>query len=219
MRHVFVETNWVVAFAAPAHHKNPAASELFNRAANGDLRLYLPVIVVAEARRPILERFQPRIEADRVRQFLLWARDAGLVNAADDEATRRVLDRMESRVKLDLERLDETFEKLKVADGIEIFDLSQEMLLLCAELSYLKLELKPFDQAILAAILVQGKRLLAEGVEETASCELDSDLQPWDKDSNRKERLADLYDSAHIWVYRDFLLQAPPKPSNWFRSS
>jgi hypothetical protein len=93
------------------------------------------------------------------------------------------------------------------------------MLLLCAELSYLKLELKPFDQAILAAILVQGKRLLAEGVEETASCELDSDLQPWDKDSNRKERLADLYDSAHIWVYRDFLLQAPPKPSNWFRSS
>ena len=95
MRHVFVETNWVVAFAAPAHHKNPAASELFNRAANGELRLYLPVICVAEARRPILERFQPRIEADRVRQFLLWARDAGLVNAADDEATRRVLDRME----------------------------------------------------------------------------------------------------------------------------
>jgi len=150
-----------------------------------------------------------------VRQFLLWARDAGIVNAAEDETSRRVLDRMEGRVKVDLERLDETFEKLKVADGVEIFNLSQEMLHLCAELSYLKLDLKPFDQAILAAILVQGKRLRAEGVEETAFCELDSDLQPWDKDSNRKERLADLYDDAHIWVYRDFLLQAPPKPGNW----
>lgn len=219
MRHVFVETNWVVAYAAPAHHKNPAAAELFDRAANGELKLHLPVICIAEARRPILERFQPRIEADRVRQFLLWARGTDLVDARDDEATRRVLDRMEARVKVDLERLDETFEKLKVADGIEIFNLSPEMLHLCADLSYLKLDLKPFDQAILAAILVQGKRLLAEGVEETAFCELDSDLQPWDKDSNRKGRLADLYDKARIWVYRDFLLQAPPKPGNWFRST
>jgi hypothetical protein len=28
MRHVFVETNWVVGYAAPAHHKNAAAVEL-----------------------------------------------------------------------------------------------------------------------------------------------------------------------------------------------
>ncbi len=90
MRHVFVETNWVVAYAAPAHHKNPAALELFDRAANGEVKLYLPVICIAEARRPVLERFQPRIEADRARQFLLWARDTGIVNAAEDEATRRV---------------------------------------------------------------------------------------------------------------------------------
>jgi predicted nucleic acid-binding protein len=219
MRHVFVETNWVVAYAAPAHHRNPDASELFDRAASGEIKLSLPVICIAEARRPIFERFQSRNEADRVRQFLLWARDAGIVNAAEDEATRRVLDRMEGRVRADLERLDETFDNLKAADGIEIFNLTQEMLERCADLSYLNLDLKPFDQAILAAILVRGERLLADGVDETAFCELDSDLQPWDKGRNRKERLAGLYDKARIWVYRDFLLQAPAKPDDWLRTA
>src|ERR1035437_2015696 len=214
MRHVFIETNWVVAYAAPAHHRNPAALELFDRAANGEITLHLPVICIAEARRPI-ERFQSRNQADRVRQFLLWARNTGDVDAAEDDATRRVLDRMEGREKADLARLDETFDNLKAAGGIEIFKLSQEMLDLCANLSSLKLDLQRFDQAILAAILVRRERLLADGVDETAFCELDSDLQPWDKDSNPKQRLAGLYDKARIWVYGDFLLQAPPKPGDW----
>ena len=219
MRRVFVETNWVVAYAAPAHHRNPDALELFDRAASGEIKLYLPVICIAEARRPIFEQFQSRDEADRVRQFLSWARAAGDVDPADDEATRRVLDRMEGREKADLERLDGAFEKLKAADGIEIFNLSQEMLERCADLSYLKLDLQPFDQAILAAILARAEQLLADGADETAFCELDSHLQPWDKGRNRKERLAGLYDRARIWVYGDFLLQAPAKPSDWPRKA
>ena len=141
------------------------------------------------------------------------------MNAAEDEATRRVLDRMEGRVKADLARLNEAFENLKAANGIEIFNLSQEMLERCADLSYLELHLDPYDQAILAAILVRGEGLLADGVDETAFCELDSDLQPWNKDRNPKERLAELYDKAHIWVYRDFLLQAPAKPADWLRTT
>lgn len=215
MRRVFIETNWVVAYAAPAHHKTPAAIELFERAANGEIKLYLPVICIAEARRPIFERFQSRNEADRVRQFLSWARNSGVVDAAEDEAARRVLDRMEGREKADLARLDEAFGNLKAAAGIEIFDLSQGMLERCADLSYLKLDLQPFDQAILAAILVRGELLLADGEDDIAFCELDSHLQPWDKDSNRKERLAGLYDKTRIWVYGDFLLQAPARPRDW----
>jgi hypothetical protein len=89
----------------------------------------------------------------------------------------------------------------------------------CADLSYRNLKLEPFDQAILAAILVRGERLLAEGVEETAFCELDSDLQPWDKRGDPKERLAGMYDQARIWVYGDFLLQAPAKPHDWLRTT
>lgn len=214
MRHVFVETNWVVAYAAPAHHRIPAALKLFYRAAKRELRLYLPVICIAEARRPI-SAFQSRNQADRVRQFLLWARDECVVNAGEDETTRRVLDLMEGREKADLGRLDDAFQTLKAAEGIEIFNLSQQMLERCADLSYLKLGLQPFDQAILAAILVRGEQLLSEGADDIAFCEVDSDLQPWDKDQNRMERLAELYDKVRIWVYGDFLLQAPAKPREW----
>jgi len=215
MRHVFVETNWVVDCAAPAHHKNPAALELLARAATEELRLYLPVVCISEARRPIFERFQARNEADRVRQFLLWARDNKYVDGKDEEAARRVLDQMEGRVKADLEKLDEALENLKGARGVETFNLSQPMLERCAGLSQEKLDLQPFDQAILAAILIRAEELRAQGIGEMDFCELDSHLQPWDKDGRPKKPLTELYDRARIWVYGDFLLQAPEKPKGW----
>jgi hypothetical protein len=212
MRHVFVETNWVVACAAPAHHKIPAALELLERAAAGELKLYLPVICISEARRPLFERFQSRNEADRVRQFLLWARDHKCVDENDEVATRRVLDQMEGRVKADLEKLDEGLTNLSRANGVETFHLSQTMLERCAEISHARLDLQPFDQAILSAILVRAEELLAQGAEGMDFCELDSHLQPWDKDSRPKKPLTEMYDQARIWVYGDFLLQAPEKP-------
>jgi hypothetical protein len=215
MRHVFVETNWVVAYAAPAHHKIPAALELFDRVAAGELQLHLPVICLSEARRPILERFRSKNEADRVRQFLLWARDNKFVDPKDEEATRRALDQMESRVKADLEKLDAALENLKAAKGVETFNLSQPMLERCAGLSQAKLDLQPFDQAILAAILVRAEELHAEGVDQMDFCESDADLQPWHKDSQPKQPLAGLYDGARVWVYGDFSLQAPEKPAGW----
>jgi hypothetical protein len=215
MRHVFVETNWVVACAAPAHHKIPAALGLLDRAASGELKLYLPAICISEARRPIFERFQSRHEADRVRQFLLWARDNRLVDANDEEATRRALDQMEGRIKADLEKLDEALESLKAAKGVETFNLSQLMLERCAGLSQAKLDLQPFDQAILAAILVRAEELHTQGIDQMDFCELDSHLQPWDKDSRLKQPLTELYNRARTWVYGDFLLQAPGKPADW----
>jgi len=39
-------------------------------------------------------------------------------------------------------------------------------------------------------------------------CELDSDLQPWDKSGARKLILSDLYDSSGVYVQGDFLLES-----------
>jgi hypothetical protein len=142
--------------------------------------------LLSEARRPIFKRFQSKNKADHVRQFLLWARDNKFVDAGDEEAARRVLDQMEGRVRADLEKLDEALEKLKAAKGVESFNLNEPMLELCASLSQAKLELQPFDQAILAAILVRGGELQGQGVDQMDFCELDADLQPWDKDSRPK---------------------------------
>ena len=212
MRHVFVETNWVVACLAPAHHKVPAAVDLLGRAATGEITLHLPVICISEARRPILERFQSRGEADRVRQFLLWARDNNLVDATDEEAARRVLDQMEGRVRSDLEKLDETLVNVGNANGVETFHLNEKMLERCAGLSHAKLDLQPFDQAILAAILVRAEELVDEGITRMDFCELDTHLQPWDKERQPKKPLAEMYEYCHILVHGDFLLPDLDQP-------
>ncbi len=215
MRHVFVETNWLVAYAAPAHYKIPDAVELLARASTGEIELYLPSICISEARRPLQENFQLRSTADRVRNFLRWAKREQVVSSPEDENTRRVLDKMESRIRKDLSNLDNVLTSLKHEPGLEIFDLSQAMLERCAELSYLKLELGPFDQTILAAVLVRAQEIATAGANNSAFCELDSDLQPWGPAGPRKETLTKLYDDALIWVYGDFLLANPAMPEDW----
>lgn len=215
MRHVFIETNWVVAYAAPAHNKIPAAIELLKKANAGEIQLYLPSICISEARHPIQEKFQPRLEADRVRRFLLWGKGNNVVDDAADETVRRVLDQLEGLVKRELDKLDEVFNDLRKQKGLEVFDLTQEMCELCSGLSHDRLDLKPFDQMILAAIVAKAKALKTKGIGLFAFCEADADLQPWDKAGNSKEKLVKLYDDACIWVYQDFLLEKPTMPQGW----
>ncbi len=54
MLHVFVETNWVVDYAAPAHRQTPAAHGLMERARKGELKLLLPALCISEARKVIV---------------------------------------------------------------------------------------------------------------------------------------------------------------------
>jgi hypothetical protein len=216
VRHVFVETNWLVGYAAPAHHKVYAAVDLIKKANRGEVQLYLPSVCIAECRRPIREKFQVRVEADRVRRFLLWAKANEIVARDAEEAVRRTLDQMEALVKRDLDLLDPLLIDLRNERGIEIFNLTEGMIERCTELSHLGLQ--PFDQAIFAAILVKAETLKRAGIQQFAFCELDSDLQPWDKHGERKESLAALYDQAAIWVYQDFLLEKPEMPQGWPRA-
>lgn len=213
MRHVFVETNWLVSYAAPAHQKVYAATDLLKKANEGEVQLYLPSVCIAECRRPIREKFQVRQEADRVRRFLLWARQSNIIDAAIDDVVRRTLDQMEGLVKRDLEQLNQLLKSLHDKRGLEIFNMSEEMLERSADLTHLGLQ--PFDQAILASILVKAEALKKNGLERFAFCEADSDLQPWDKVGDPKEPLVSLYDKASIWVYGDLLLEKPEMPQGW----
>src|SRR4051794_9176851 len=102
MRHVFVETNWVVGYAAPEHHQIPAARRLAERAAQGECRIYLPALCLSEARRTI-QKFQPRHEADAIRRFL---RRVDMVSPGDVQATLQVLDKYENTIWTELHSLD-----------------------------------------------------------------------------------------------------------------
>lgn len=210
-----METNWLVGCLAPAHHKVFAALGLIERAKNGEIVLHLPAICIAECQRPIRDKFQVKLEADRVRKFLLWAKSNAIMKPDEEETVRRTLDQMEGLVKRDLDRLADSLKDLCAQKGVEVFHVEEEMWLRNTELSHLGLQLQPFDQAILACILVKAEMLQLQGVVRLAFCEADSDLQPWDKAGESKEPLLKLYDQAAIWVYGDFLMQRPPMPEKW----
>jgi predicted nucleic acid-binding protein len=214
MRHVFVETNWVVDYCAPAHRREPAAVQLLEKGSSGAIQLHLPAPCLSEARSVIRRNFQPR-EANPLREYLKWARAHQYVDADVEEATRRVLDQYEGLVKRDLDNLEARLDGLKSEGGLTIFPLNAAMLERSISLATEKLELKPFDNSILAAILVRANELAREGASDLAFCELDGDLQPWDKYGGDSPILKKLYDEAHVWVYGDFTMTTPEPPENW----
>jgi hypothetical protein len=155
LEHVFAETNWLVGCLAPAHHKLNAALELLEKAGNGQVVIHIPTICVAECQRPLREKFQVKLEADRVRKFLLWAKSNGTIGPEQEETVRRTLSQMEGLVRRDLDRLTDSLKELCVETGIDVFHIEEEMWLRNTALSHSGLQLQPFDQAILASILVR----------------------------------------------------------------
>lgn len=210
-----MESNWVFAFAAPAHHQVPAAAELLDRASHGEFIIHLPNVCLGEARQAIMAKCQPRKEADAVRRFLSWSEPAHLVTKADAEITRVILDKYESSVKGDLEKLDSTLRKISELPYVQVFALDDEMLARATDLAVTGIAAKPFDHAILAGVLVRSSRLWASGERGISFCETDSDLQPWDKYGNGKPPLKTAYDDAHVWVYGDYTLAQPPRAADF----
>ena len=215
MPHVFVETNWLFAYAAPAHHQVPAAVDLLYRARLGEFTMHVPNICFGEARQAILTKCQPRSEADAIRRYLTWAQPSGHVTDADATAASVVLNKFESSIKRDLANLDHTLQALARLPCLEIFGLDDAMLDRATELALAGIAPKPFDHAILAGVLVRASRLGDAGERTISFCESDSDLQPWDKNGNAKPSLRNAFDRAHVWVYGDFTLTQPQRRADF----
>lgn len=217
-QHVFVETNWIVDCFAPAHLIVPAAVELLNKANAGEIVLHIPGICLSEAPKPMRTKFQPRRHADAIRGYLRWAKEEDKLTTEADNILRQTLDRYESDVLAHLERLEETIALLRKKKGVDVFPLTEQMLEKGLALGPESLDLKPFDNAILAATLIRaGEIKEADATAELYFCELDGDLQPWDSNGKIKPALAKLYDDARIWVYGDFSMTSPARPETWPR--
>lgn len=215
MPHVFVETNWLFGYAAPAHHQLPAAIDLLERAQRGEFTLHIPNCCLGEARKAILAKCQPRIEANAVRRFLAQAENSGDVSGEDASTLRTLLDKYETNIKRDLDELDNRLKTLTTLPYVKIFGLDDAMLARSTGLALAGMDLKPFDQAILAAVLVSAERLWAEGERGLSFCEADSDLQPWDREGRAKPLLKTAYNEAHVWVFGDFTLTKPDRPPDF----
>ncbi|MBD2633775.1 hypothetical protein H6G52_00235 [Limnothrix sp. FACHB-881] len=205
---VFVETNWVVDVIAPAHLQSLKSVQLLEQANAGCFDLYLPAICLIEARETVLRRFAPRSRSDDFRKFVKWARNQGRITVEDAGAAFRVFDQFDGLVTHQLAETPERLANLAENPGLTIFSLSEAMLKRQVEIGAIDgLFLKPYDLAVLAAILVQAEHLRSVGYSQVVFCELDSDLQPWNKAGDRKSILSDLYDDSKILVQGDFLLE------------
>ena len=211
MPHVFVETNWLFAHAAPAHHQVPAAAELLERAQSGEFMLHIPNVCLGEARQAIRAKCQPRTEANAIRRFLSWAIPAGSVAQEDADITRIILGKYESSLQESLNKLDDNLRTLAGLPCIDVFGLDDAMLDRATALALAGIAPKPFDHAILAGILVAAERLWATGERALSFCEADADLQPWGRYGDPKPELRDAYNQAHLWVYGDFTLTQPAR--------
>ena len=215
MPHVFVETNWLFAYAAPAHHQVPTAAELLQRAQRGEFTLHLPNICLGAARQGIRAKCQPRNEANAIRRFLFWATPASKITPEEATITRAILGKYESSIQEDLNKLDDHLRILASLPCIDIFALNDTMLDRATELALAGIALKPFDHAILAAILVTAQRLWESGERGLSFCEEDAGLRPWGRYGDPKPELRDAYDQAHVWVYSDFTLTQPVRRTDF----
>ena len=190
---VLVETNWVVDVTAPAHLQSPQAIQLLQRAAAGEFQLFVPAVCLAEARETVPRKFAPRSRSEDLRKFVRWARDEGRINLEDAASAFRVFNQFDGLVANELTKVPERLEILAARPGLNVFPLSEPMLERQVAIGAMGLSLKPYDLAVLAAVLVKSEELQQDGYPWAGFCELDSDLQPWDRLGARKPILSNLY--------------------------
>lgn len=66
------------------------------------------------------------------------------------------------------------------------------------EFGFKKSDIEHLDQAVLASAVVRAKRLFVVGNIDRYFCEMDSDLQPWDRTGQRLELLSPEEDDANV---------------------
>ena len=208
MRHVFVESNWVFECCAPRHLRSPFAELLLQKARAGELTLHLPAICLREGGDAIRKKCQPRVP-EEMSDFLTAARQQGSLSQENAHTVTQALNLSRATVRRELQSLNDTLDSIRTAPGVEAFALSEPMLERAIQL---RADgpggLKPFDEAILAAILVRARALREHHASDTdfglAFCTRDGDLQPWTREGLPREPLFSLYEREDVGVYGDF---------------
>lgn len=199
MRHVFAESNWVVDCFAPRPFRTEEARSLLERARRQELMLHVPSVCLTEGAAVIREKFQPK--APDWHRFRGEALETGLISQGQSDAILRFFEVFRATTLSDLSNLDASLDELRRMPGVEVFALDDAMLERAISLRS-SVRLKPFDEAILGAVLARAEVLRAAGAQELVFCTIDGDLRPRPRAG---QRLSELYAAAGLRVRQDFL--------------
>jgi hypothetical protein len=201
--HVLLESNWVVDVCAPTFRRTPEALALLSRAAQGEVSLHLPAIALREARSVIRRKHQAK-EATTLQDFRRWATAHGRIDEQVALAANEFLSLFANTVNADLDNLDARLVEIERASGVHVFALSEAMLdrALTLRSDLADPELKPFDEAILAAVLVRAQDL--GDADPRFFCTKDLDLAPIGRSKAPRPHLTALYDAAGVQVRTTF---------------
>ncbi|MFV8753490.1 hypothetical protein ACNOYE_23305 [Nannocystaceae bacterium ST9] len=209
---MFVESNWVVDVCAPAFRRSPSALALLDRAARGEISMHVPSIALREAKSVILRKYQPKEQAI-LQQFRKWAVEHGQIDSRESAAANDFLTRFSNTVAMELAHLDDRIAEVANSRGMNVFALDEAMLNRSISLRTEVPDpgLKPFDETILAAVLVRATELAPEHLR--LFCTADLDLSPIVRNNTRKH-LAAVYDQAKIEVRTNFDIDDLVSPSS-----
>ncbi|MCE7891535.1 MAG: hypothetical protein DYH12_17865 [Sorangiineae bacterium PRO1] len=203
---VLVESNWVYEYCAPAHRRTKDAQSLVVRAEAGDIQLALPAICLREGADAVRRKCQPRL--GEIREYRRLSIQKGKLSPDLAQGVSKFLEQFERDVLDDLGAIDERLDLLIQQPGIEVFGLDDEILARVLQLRQVPDVgvLQPFDESILAAVLVKAERLRAKGATDVRFCCLDQDLRPWTRKGEPKLGLQDLYAQSRVQFVDDLTL-------------
>src|SRR6266700_1030825 len=127
MQHVFVETNWLHDYAAPAHHKVPEAVTLLERAQRGEFVLHIPNASFAEARQSIQTKCQP-IDGPGIHRYIRWAAKKGELTEDQARESHQLAEKYVESISRDLSAVPAILKELAGLSCVRVFALDDEML-------------------------------------------------------------------------------------------
>jgi hypothetical protein len=145
----------------------------------------------------------PTQRAQRASTVPQGAKDQGLIDESTSHTANAFLQIFSNTVTAELSRIDQRLEELQTAQGLDVFALDEQMLARSIELRVEVPDppLKPFDEVILASVLVRAATL-APGTRR-AFCTLDLDLSPIVRGSVR-QHLKAVYEAVQLEVRTTF---------------
>lgn len=171
MKHVFVETNFLVDLLRP--FPGADAHTLFKRNQIGDVRLYLPWCVRAEAKRTLRRVINEDLGFTvNMIKFVSarWPHERDLFDRREIHKVKKLAekDRIDALRTLDI-RLQDAIAQMTVIEPspavventLRVFDVKV---------------LKPFDEMVLGAVLAKATELHAVGERDLTFCEPDLDF-------------------------------------------